>query len=255
MPCGPTGRLSAKVELSGEEVWVPTQWEQEIRIGGDVYTSSFEADVESIIVNPELEEDDFCIDFPPGTVVSDNIAGLMYSITESGDAVEIIAEQGHDAAAQAKPQAQAKGDLESPGQEHAPHPGGGPREQRRGPSEARRRRQASAPPGDRPLRSADGGETEPSSEAGTQVVGGSEGSIGSSANREVTTSEQDPIRSKQRTRKQRSPEPRLAVAPHDDSDDLDRRSVAGLSVWVAPLLVAVGAALLAAYWHRSSGRS
>ncbi|MBU0640316.1 MAG: hypothetical protein KKB50_15735 [Planctomycetes bacterium] len=71
----------------GERAWIPAIWETQAQIRGQVVRSIYEADVESITVNPIVEDCDFRFDFPPGTRVTDRVAGITYTICETGEAI------------------------------------------------------------------------------------------------------------------------------------------------------------------------
>jgi hypothetical protein len=75
---------------SGEEVWMPTRWETEGHVRGQTLRTSGVVDVKSIILNQQVEDQDFRIAFPPGTTVADHVLGMTYVISESGDAVQVV---------------------------------------------------------------------------------------------------------------------------------------------------------------------
>jgi hypothetical protein len=88
-----TVAIDSVAYLEDEQVWLPEAWRTELLIRGETLRSHTVVDMETIVLDPPIEDEYFQLDFPPGTTVADQIAGLTYKITESGDIGEILAER------------------------------------------------------------------------------------------------------------------------------------------------------------------
>lgn len=78
-------------EQSG--TWIPKSWHTEIHVRGEILRTYTHVDVESVEFNPPISEENFKLQFPPGTLVTDQIAGQGYVISDSGGIGEILFER------------------------------------------------------------------------------------------------------------------------------------------------------------------
>lgn len=99
---GHDGMISSWIEVeatethevgAGRQMWLPTRWSSEVSMGGRVYHSYHETHAGSVVVNPAADESLFSIEFPPGTLVTDKVAGLTYLVGDGGEEIEVVANQ------------------------------------------------------------------------------------------------------------------------------------------------------------------
>ncbi len=82
--------------LEREQVWIPTSWHLEFKAGNETLRSRTVVDAKSVELDPPVTDEDFHPDFPPGTIVSDQISGLTYRVSEDGGIGEVIYERQGD---------------------------------------------------------------------------------------------------------------------------------------------------------------
>lgn len=104
--------------LEDEQLWLPASWETEIHTRGGTLRSHTVIDSESIVINLPFADEDFSPRFPAGTVVTDQVAGLVYTVSESGDIAKILFERVNDEWLSASPPIAA----ESASPDEAPDP-------------------------------------------------------------------------------------------------------------------------------------
>lgn len=80
------------VFLEDDGLWLPTSWETVIQARGETLRTQTAVEPQSIQVNPPVSVEDFEPAFPPGTVVTDQLRGQVYRVTESGGIGEILFE-------------------------------------------------------------------------------------------------------------------------------------------------------------------
>jgi hypothetical protein len=73
---------------AAEEIWFATRWDTEVEIAGYRVRTSVETDVESVVMNPPLNDSCFELHFPPGTTVADRVAGVVYRVPAPGEEVQ-----------------------------------------------------------------------------------------------------------------------------------------------------------------------
>ncbi len=91
-----TTTVDSVAYLEDEGVWLPQSWRTEIQARGETLRSQTIVEPESVQLDPPVVDADFWPYFPPGTTVTDLIAGQTYRIAESGEIGEILYEQGSD---------------------------------------------------------------------------------------------------------------------------------------------------------------
>ncbi len=88
-----TVAVDSVVFLEDEQVWLPRSWHTEFQARGETLRTYTTIEAESVELDPPVTDDDFQPWFPPGTYVSDQILGLTYRITDSGEIGEILYER------------------------------------------------------------------------------------------------------------------------------------------------------------------
>ena len=91
-----TVTVDAVMYLEDEQVWLPQSWQTEFQARGETLQSQTVVDPQSVQLDPTVSDEDFRAQFPPGTTVTDLIAGQTYTIAESGGIGEVLYEQGTD---------------------------------------------------------------------------------------------------------------------------------------------------------------
>jgi hypothetical protein len=76
--------------LEKERIWLPESWHGEIHVRGETLRTYTHLHPESVEFNPPVHDEDFRQEFPPGTIVADQIAGLTYRVTDTGGIGEIF---------------------------------------------------------------------------------------------------------------------------------------------------------------------
>ncbi len=84
------------VYLEDQDLWLPESWRTTLRLQGRTLTKRTVVHPESVEINPPLDEHDFAPRFPPGTIVTDQIAGLTYRVGPEGEPAEVLYEQTDD---------------------------------------------------------------------------------------------------------------------------------------------------------------
>ena len=82
--------------LEDEQVWLPKSWQTEFQARGEILRNYTVIEPESVEINPPVTDEDFLPQFPPGTIVSDQITGQVYRIADSGEVGEILYEGSDD---------------------------------------------------------------------------------------------------------------------------------------------------------------
>ncbi len=91
-----TVTVDAVMFLEDEQVWLPKSWQTEFQARGETLRTYTVVEPESIEINPPVYDEDFRPQFPPGTVVTNQISGQAYRITDSGEIGEILYERVND---------------------------------------------------------------------------------------------------------------------------------------------------------------
>lgn len=78
------------------QLWIPASWRTEFRARGTTFRSRSVVHVESIEFDPPIVADDFVIEFPPGTVVTDQIRGVVYRVAEPEEGSTMLFERRDD---------------------------------------------------------------------------------------------------------------------------------------------------------------
>lgn len=87
--------VESVVFLEDEQVWLPEAWQTEIQARGDTLRTYTVVEPESVEINPPFTNDVFRPEFPPGTIVTDQIAGIAYRVSDSGDIGEMLYERSN----------------------------------------------------------------------------------------------------------------------------------------------------------------
>ncbi len=78
--------------LEDADIWIPRRWHTDMRLAGRLLRSRVEVVPESVEIDPPISEEEFQAQFPPGTVVADQVQGLVYRIDEAGEPGEVLYE-------------------------------------------------------------------------------------------------------------------------------------------------------------------
>lgn len=79
--------------MEDEQVWLPKSWRTEFQARGETLRSQTVVQPETLELDPPVTDEDFRAQFPPGTMVTDQISGQAYRITDSGEIGEILYER------------------------------------------------------------------------------------------------------------------------------------------------------------------
>ena len=85
--------VKSLVYLDDQGCWLPESWRTTLRLRGRTLTKHTVIHPESVEINPPVDPGDFSPRFPPGTVVTDQIAGLTYRVGPDGEPAEVLYEQ------------------------------------------------------------------------------------------------------------------------------------------------------------------
>ncbi|RMF71113.1 MAG: hypothetical protein D6744_18435 [Planctomycetota bacterium] len=89
-----TVEVAALLEEDG--IWIPQRWVTEMNIRGQTASLTTIVALDSVQIDPPVDDADFRIEFPPGTVVTDHIAGIAYVVSDNGGIGQVVYEIGED---------------------------------------------------------------------------------------------------------------------------------------------------------------
>lgn len=94
----PTSEVTVEsvVYLEDQDLWLPESWQTVLHLAGRQLSKRTVIHPESVEINPPVQDDDFAPRFPPGTIVTDQIAGLTYRVGPEGEPGEVLYEQTED---------------------------------------------------------------------------------------------------------------------------------------------------------------
>ncbi len=78
------------VFVDDESTWLPASWQTRFRARGETFSTQTVVHAESIELNGPIEDSEFAIEFPPGTAVADQVSGITYRVSESGEPGEVL---------------------------------------------------------------------------------------------------------------------------------------------------------------------
>jgi len=85
--------VNSVMYLEDEQVWLPESWRTEVQVRGETLRNQTVIQPESVELDPPVTDEDFRPQFPPGTMVTDQISGQAYRIADSGEIGEILYER------------------------------------------------------------------------------------------------------------------------------------------------------------------
>lgn len=85
--------VESLVYLDDRGYWLPESWRTTLHLRGRTLTKRTVIHPESVEINAPVDPADFSPRFPPGTVVTDQIAGLTYRVGPDGEPAEVLYQQ------------------------------------------------------------------------------------------------------------------------------------------------------------------
>ena len=82
--------------VEAAQLWVPESWQSDIVAAGQTLRTQTVVQADSIEFNPPVADDAFHMRFPPGTIVTDDIAGIMYEVSDDGGIGEVFYQRSGD---------------------------------------------------------------------------------------------------------------------------------------------------------------